>query len=338
MEKGNTTITLRVRDMSCGACEQRIERGLAGRPGVSRVRADHVRGTVRVAYDPALVQLEAIKTALGELHYPASEDSGGRGGRWARSALIAAALAAAYFVLDRLGVFYLFPTAQEGAALPVLFVIGLLTSVHCVSMCGGINLSQCARSGPASPGGGGAAQRVLPAVLYNGGRVLSYTLVGGIVGALGSVISPPGEFQGLVAAAAGVFMLIMGLNMLGLFPALGRLAPRLPRFLTKGIDRGRAGKGPFVVGLLNGLMPCGPLQAMQFYALSAGGFFLGALSMLLFSLGTTPLMFALGALSSFLSSRFTQVMMRVSAVLVLVLGIMMLNNGLSLSGLNPLFF
>jgi sulfite exporter TauE/SafE len=77
---------------------------------------------------------------------------------------------------------------------------------------------------------------------------------------------------------------------------------------------------------------------MQLYALGTGSFFLGALSMLLFSLGTTPLMFGLGALSSILSGRFTRIMMRVSAALVLILGIMMLNNGLSLSGLNPFYF
>jgi len=68
-------------------------------------------------------------------------------------------------------------------------------------------------------------------------------------------------------------------------------------------ERQRGNKGPFTVGLLNGLMPCGPLQAMQIYALSTGNPLKGALSMLLFSLGTVPLMFGLGALGSLLSRR-----------------------------------
>jgi hypothetical protein len=105
----------------------------------------------------------------------------------------------------------------------------------------------------------------------------------------------------------------------------------MPKFLTKNI----AGKGnsPFYVGLLNGLMPCGPLQAMQLYALSTGSPVKGALSMLLFSLGTVPLMFGFGAVSSLLSKKFTKKMLTVSASLVIILGFGMLSTGLGLSGL-----
>jgi sulfite exporter TauE/SafE len=303
------------------------------------------------------VNIEGIKARLGELGYPVLEGTEGAvqnsGRQWLNTILLLLLIIAVYLVLNHLGVFYLFPVADEQTALPVLFLTGLLTSVHCVSMCGGINISQCAGAGQTAATGttAAASTRLLPSLAYNGGRVISYTLIGGAVGALGSAITPSGAFRGIVALAAAFFMLIMGLNMLGLFPALRNLMPRnpfplrrLPAFFYSGIDRtgtqNRAGpgKGPFVVGLLNGLMPCGPLQAMQLYALSTGSFFLGALSMLLFSLGTTPLMFGLGALSSILSARFTRIMMRVSAALVIILGIMMLNNGLALSGLNPFYY
>jgi sulfite exporter TauE/SafE len=62
--------------------------------------------------------------------------------------------------------------------------------------------------------------------------------------------------------------------------------PRIPRVFAEKIDKKKDGKGPLYVGLLNGLMPCGPLQAMQLYALSTGDPVKGALSMLVFSLGT----------------------------------------------------
>jgi plastocyanin domain-containing protein len=80
-------------------------------------------------------------------------------------------------------------------------------------------------------------------------------------------------------------------------------------------------------------MPCGPLQAMQLYALSTGNPFEGAFSMFLFSIGTVPLMFAFGALSSLLTKKFTAKMMSASAVLVIILGIFMFNSGAGLSGL-----
>jgi sulfite exporter TauE/SafE/plastocyanin domain-containing protein len=230
-----------------------------------------------------------------------------------------------------------FPLAGSGMGYGMLFVIGLFTSVHCLAMCGGINLSQCL--GAVSPAQ--TKRRTLfPSLLYNGGRVISYTAAGGIVGALGSVVSISGRLQGFVQLAAGVFMIVMGINMLGFFPPLRRFMPRLPRFFAKKIDEQKAGgKNPLVIGLLNGLMPCGPLQAMQIYALSTGNPAAGALSMLVFSLGTVPLMFGLGAVSSFLSGSaggivFTRRVMMAGAVLVTVMGLTMFGYGINLSGVN----
>jgi sulfite exporter TauE/SafE/plastocyanin domain-containing protein len=164
-----------------------------------------------------------------------------------------------------------------------------------------------------------------------------------MVGALGSVISVSGRFQGLVQLAAGLFMVIMGINMLGLFQGsvgilLRRLNLRLPKIFAKKIGEQKAGnKNPLFIGLLNGLMPCGPLQAMQLYALSTGSPFAGGVSMFIFSAGTVPLMFGLGALSSFLSNTmkgpaFTRRVMQVGAILITVMGMTMFSYGLSLSG------
>ena len=84
---------------------------------------------------------------------------------------------------------------------------------------------------------------------------------------------------------AGAFMLFLGVRMLGIFPWLSRLRIRIPGLGGGKLSAAASRRGPFVVGLLNGLMPCGPLQTMQVYALGTGSFFAGALSMFLFSLG-----------------------------------------------------
>jgi len=119
--------------------------------------------------------------------------------------------------------------------------------------------------------------------------------------------------------------------MLNIFPVLRKITPRMPKIFGRKISNAK-NKGPLLVGLLNGFMPCGPLQAMQLYALGTGSFIAGATSMFMFSLGTVPLMFGLGAISSIAGGKFTQKMMRISAVLVIVLGVVMFNRGLSLSG------
>jgi sulfite exporter TauE/SafE len=236
-----------------------------------------------------------------------------------------------------------FPQAERGMGYGMLFVVGLLTSVHCVAMCGGINLSQClGRSGAAAdapPSGGGKFSKLLtfaslrPSILYNTGRVISYTIVGGAVGAIGSAISFSGAARGAVQLAAGAFMVIVGVNMLGMFKFLRAFTPRLPRVLVRWIEGSAKGRGPLYVGLLNGLMPCGPLQAMQLYALYTGSPLGGAAAMFVFSLGTVPLMFGLGAFGSMMGRRFAGRVMKVGAALVIVMGVVMVNSGMALSGI-----
>lgn len=110
-----------------------------------------------------------------------------------------------------------FPTAKAGMSLGALFLVGLMTSLHCVAMCGGINVASA-----------GNTRR--SAVLYNLGRVVSYTLVGAIVGALGSAFSLSIAVQAGIQLFAAAFMLAMALNLLGCFRFLPSL--RLPGRLS----------------------------------------------------------------------------------------------------------
>ena len=322
--------------MTCVNCENRIERKLQSTKGIIKVKVRYSSGTADITYDEKIIRIEKIITIIERLGYKAVEETEKNKSADSSKVLgVCVILLALYMIMKRLGaldVFNAFPEAREGMGYGMLFVIGLLTSLHCVAMCGGINLSQTVSRNAQMSKSGTAV--LLPSVLYNSGRVISYTVIGGIVGAVGSVVSFSGTMKGVVQLAAGVFMIIVGLNMLNLFPGLRRLTPRMPKVFAKKINQQKSGKSPFIVGLLNGLMPCGPLQAMQLYALSTGSPVKGALSMLLFSLGTVPLMFGLGALSTFLSRKFTAKMMTVSAVLVVVLGISMFSSGMSLSGIS----
>ncbi len=322
--------------MTCVNCENRIERKLQRTNGVRKAKVRYASGTAEITYDENITSIEKIIAVIERLGYKAAEETEKTKRADASKALgVFVVLFALYMILRRFGaldVFNAFPEAREGMGYGMLFLIGLLTSLHCVAMCGGINLSQTVSRNAQMSKSGTAV--LLPSVLYNSGRVISYTVIGGIVGAVGSVVSFSGTMKGVVQLAAGVFMIIVGLNMLNLFPGLRRLTPRMPKVFAKKINQQKSGKSPFIVGLLNGLMPCGPLQAMQLYALSTGSPVKGALSMLLFSLGTVPLMFGLGALSTFLSRKFTAKMMTVSAVLVVVLGISMFSSGMSLSGIS----
>jgi sulfite exporter TauE/SafE/copper chaperone CopZ/plastocyanin domain-containing protein len=341
------TETVRIGGMSCVNCQNRIEKTLKSMDGVGGAEVDFGRGTARISFDEAVLTKEELAAAIRKLGYTTPDGESNSGGKKTFTSLAGTLLVvfALYALLRSFGlgaVTGMFPLAEAGMGYGMLFVIGLVTSVHCLAMCGGINMSQCLVAQPDEAAGreNGKARTLFPSLLYNGGRVSAYTVAGGLAGALGSVVSVSGRLQGLVQLAAGIFMVVMGMNMLGFFPSLRRFTPRLPRFFAKKIDEQKAGgKNPLVIGLLNGLMPCGPLQAMQLYALSTGHPATGALSMFIFSMGTVPLMFALGAVSSFLSSvrrgtAFARRIMQAGAVLVTVMGLSMFGYGLNLSGVN----
>ena len=223
----------------------------------------------------------------------------------------------------------------------MLFIVGLLTSVHCIAMCGGINLSQCIPVADDDNGETPKNKIILPSLLYNTGRVISYSVIGFLLGGMGMLLTGGGGMgiplllQGILKIIAGMFMVIMGINMLGWIPLLRKFQIRFPQRLADKINKKRRRENrPFFVGLLNGLMPCGPMQSMQIIALGSGNPVSGMAAMLMFSLGTVPLMLGFGSMVSALGKKYTKIVVRVGSVLVVVLGLAMLSQGVSLSGIN----
>lgn len=341
MERDLIRKILNIEGMTCSGCEMRIENRLQKISGVKNAKASFVSSTMEVTYDPETVSLEKIIAAIEKLDYavknrpnsaPNGEEEKSKDQIPVNQLIgICIILFAGYLLIKNTIGFNYIPAVSANMGYGILFAVGLMTSLHCIAMCGGINLSQCVSY---RFGANNKIGKWRPSLLYNAGRVISYTIVGGIVGGLGSAVSFSGTAKGMVAILSGIFMVIIGLNMLNIFPRLRNLTPRLPRLFGNKIYAGDGKQGPFYIGLLNGLMPCGPLQAMQIYALATGSIAAGAASMFVFSLGTVPLMFGFGAASSFLSGRFTHKMMKVSAMLVMVLGFVMLNRGFALSGIN----
>lgn len=344
---------LRVNSMTGPDCESLIEGSIKKLSGVIDINVMFKSSNVYVTYDSNVITLEQIAMHIEKLGYskinkpqnsaildgsgkkPNEKEPLKKKSQINQILGIGIIVLAAYIIINNtIGFNFSFiPQINQSMGYGILFVVGLITSIHCVAMCGGINLSQCV-SYKQPERNDGKLSKLKPSLMYNLGRVISYTLIGGLVGVLGSAVSFSSTTKGIIGILAGLFMVIMGLNMLNIFPWLRKISPRMPKVLAKKINNGKKQRGPLVVGLLNGLMPCGPLQSMQLYALGTGSFLAGALSMFLFSIGTMPLMFGFGALGSLLNSKFTHKMMKVSAALVLILGIIMVNRGLNLSGVN----
>ena len=334
MQSTIRSVSLHIGSMTCVGCQNSIEKALRQKQGIIKAQVSYRTGRAEIQYDSDIISLGEIEETIQAIGYQVLREGDDRTKpNYRRAAGILLIIASLFIALEQTGLINLLAPsrlAETGMNFGMLFVIGLITSVHCVAMCGGINLSQClSRAGANIQSGRGATCH--PGLLYNLGRVISYTAVGFLVGAAGSVFSFSNTVQGVIKLAAGVFMIILGLNMLDIFPWLRRLNLSMPG--VSGCQSGRStAKSPLIVGLLNGLMPCGPLQAMQLYALSTGSPVKGALSMFVFALGTLPLMLGLGALSAVLAKRHLHKMMTAGAVLVVVLGLSMLSQGFSLAG------
>ena len=321
------TETIFVKGMFCANCERRVQEALLSLPGVRSASASFAEETVTVTYDEKSVSKDRLRAEIEKLGYETVSDSS----RYIQTASVLIILLALYVIANHLGwtrIFNIFPNIETTLNTGMLFVIGLLTSVHCIAMCGGINLTQSTLAAKGNAGIAGAN------LAYNAGRVISYTLIGGVLGGIGSVLSFNELLRGVITVAVGVIMIIMALSMLGVFRPLRKLPLHLPSGLYLKAARGSSGKSSFIIGLLNGLMPCGPLQSMQIYALSTGSILRGAMSMMFFSLGTVPLMLGLGLFSGRLNRKKAGYMLTVSALLIFVMGVHMTGNGLTLSGIS----
>lgn len=334
--------TIFIVDMTCSSCEARIARTLAALDGVITAKVSLKGGRADIEYDDTKTTIEAMKAAIEKAGYTVGK-SGGASTTIAVG--IGIILAALYMIASAAGLFNAIPTINASLGYGMLFVVGLLTSVHCVAMCGGISLAQSiAKLGDSRVGRGAAGiagsgenfKKLMPGLLYNGGRVVSYTIVGGIVGALGAAFSFSPVMKGVIAAAAGLFMMLLGLKMLGLLsglPQVSRLIPAPIRGIAGRFSSALGKRGPFAVGILNGLMPCGPLQTMQLYALGTGSLLAGALSMFIFSVGTVPLMLVFSLAAAFIPKKFIPIMVKASAVLVMFLGLITFSRAASLAGI-----
>ena len=343
-----TELRLSIGGMTCINCQLTIQNRLVKLSGVYSADVDFAAGTARIMYDGTARTRENISAAIQNLGYQVVQG----GTAYTKSAVYLAVIAALFLLLQKTGVLnVLAPDVSafsagtaSAAGFAMLFVIGALTSVHCVAMCGGINLSQVV-PGTASSTAVRRAGSFLPVFLYNGGRVVSYTLIGAVFGAAGQLLGStsadgssimPSAVQAGLKLAAGICMVLTGISLLGIFPALRRFVPHLPASFAGRITGAKARNirraRPFIVGLLNGFMPCGPMQTMWIVAFASGNPLSGGLAMLAFSLGTVPLMAGLGSVIAVLGRKYSGTVMKTGAVLVVVMGLSMMAQGFALGG------
>lgn len=225
-----------------------------------------------------------------------------------------------------------------GGDLVLLFGASLLGSAHCVAMCGPY-VSLC--TAQFVPRGATARARCGLRVLFNLGRIATYSLIGLIVGAFGQIAeAAAGRFgvAGIVAIAAGSAALVFGVSMMGWLrdPAAIVVKAGLGRWLVAGrmrLNQAPPGAAPLLLGALQGWLPCALVYAAASRASLAGTPAMGAFTMLVFGLGTVPAVFALTVIPQTLLRRVKA--QRLAGALLAVLGVLLILRGLANFGLVP---
>lgn len=312
---------LYISGMTCNNCQKTIYKNLIGLNGVNKAKVSYETGTAEISYNEDIINIQQIKDSIIDIGYKAISKKEKTNEKLIVLLMIIL-ISVLYFIVENSSIIKSIPEINQSMGYWALFVVGSLTSVHCVAMCGGLHLPHASNDN--------RKIAIANSILYNLGRVFAYGLVGGVVGLIGEVVALSTGSKALITILSAIFMLIMGLNMLDTFPILKKIKIRIPWYKAIRVKSRKS----FVMGMLNALVPCGPLQTMQLYALGNGSFISGFFSMVVFGLGTIPLMLLIMITSSLTVKKHSKMIMKASAIIVVVMGVAALNRGINLSGYN----
>jgi uncharacterized protein len=176
----------------------------------------------------------------------------------------------------------------------------------------------------------------IPILLFLGSKLAVYTLLGFLLGWLGSVIQLNAVTRAILLITIGIFMVGNALRMFNVHPIFRYFSIEPPKFITRFIRRKSRDSqslfAPLFLGALTVFIPCGVTQAMMAVAIGTGNPLQGAALMFAFILGTSPVFFAVVYLAMQLGARLEKWFMRFVAVAILVLGLFSVNSGLTLLG------
>ncbi len=332
--------TFYVTGTHCASCKILIEDVLSEQEFIKSVEVNLKKEIVEIETDSnenanelAKILTEKIKSNGYTLSVEKLTATGGDDVIW-KAIPIGLVFLALFFMLQKSGILNL---GIGGQTTPVTsFIIGLIASVSsCLAVVGGLVLSLSAKVSQDNVGDKNNF------VLFHFGRLFSFAILGGALGALGNVIGINFTFTAILGLLASIVMLLLGLNLVGVF-SKNKIA--LPSGIFQKISsvfRKIEHKTftPIIIGFGTFFLPCGFTQSMQVSALSSGSFISGFLIMFSFALGTLPVLALLSfGSASFAHSKYAPLFFKSAGVIVVGLGLFALLSGLAGLGIiSPLF-
>jgi len=330
--------------MHCKSCEMLIEEELSAVPHIKKVRADWHSGTAEIRYEGKQPDQEQIDLAIRKAGYEVGQNA--PTGFFSRNkedyrdlGIAFLCLFGLYLILKGLGLNNISFGSSGDLSVPVILLIGLTAGFStCMAMAGGLVLGVAAKYSEHHPEAT-PAQKFRPHLLFNSGRVLSYAILGGVLGLLGSVLQLSGTVLGVISIIVGLVMLIMGLQLINIFPWAAKIKFTIPKGVSRALglkerQHHYSDNNAFLLGALTFFLPCGFTQAMQVYAISTGNFFSGAIVMGAFALGTLPGLLSIGGITAAVKGLFARRFFRFAGLAVIVFALINISNGFGLTGIN----
>lgn len=335
------TYTFHVQGMHCKACVILTENELCELPQVKNAKASLAKLNIEVTGDfenqSAQAVAEELSKTLKPHGYTLTLEAQKQEKKWSdfKLALPLALIFVVLFVfLQKAGIVNVIKT--DSVSYGTAFIIGLIASISsCMAVVGGLVLSMSANLAKEQ-------NQIRPQIHFHISRLVSFFLLGGIIGALGAVfqLGQTGTF--ILSLLVALVLLILGLNLLEVFPWAKKIQPTLPSFIGKHVtDLKKINHAltPLLLGTATFFLPCGFTQSMQIYTLTTGNFLSGALIMLVFALGTLPVLTLLSFSSNaILKKTWSGTFFKTVGLIIIFFGIFNLLNSFAAAGIiNPLF-
>lgn len=284
-----------VSGMHCGSCEVLLQKKISKIEGVSDVKASLQDGSVEITYHKGhKPQVTDLNAQFAELGYSFSKQESTpvkTQSSWAQALVIMVLFGILYIIVEDTKVFARF-TLDESSSLPAFFGLGVVASLSsCAALVGGVLLAM-SKQWNELYGGVNESKRVTPFVLFNVGRLVSFAILGGLLGLIGAFFQLSLQFTAVLIIGVSLIMGLVGLQMLGVSWAK-KIRLGFPRFISKYAADERNFKGkymPFVSGALTFFLPCGFTLMAQSIALTTGNFLTSSVMMSAFAIGTLPVL------------------------------------------------
>lgn len=335
--------TVPIKGMHCKSCEIMIEEELKEIPGVTNVEVSHRTRKATIHHDSPLKQSEIVKAVKKAGYELGTEDPKpffSKNVEEYKELLVTVTIVALVLLIaSQMGL-----SAQSlgstlaPTSIPLIFLIGLTAGLStCMALVGGLVLSVSALHAKLNPQAS-VSEKFRPHLAFNAGRIVSYLVLGGLVGMLGSLFRFSSSLLGILTLSIGLIMIVFGLQLTGLFPRLTELSLTLPSRIGKTLGLGSSQSGQYsdggaaFAGATTFFLPCGFTQSMQLFAMSTGSFTQGALVMGVFALGTMPGLLGVGGLSAVLKGTGARMFYKFASVIVIFFALTNISRGLTLSG------